>query len=385
MRITLITATLGAGGAERVLSVMANHWAANGRDVTVLTVSSPALDWYALHPQVRRVALDLYGKSSTMGRAITSNVRILARMRVEILNARPDVVVSFMDITNVTTLMAMMGTNLPVIVSERIDPRYHIIPPAWNCLRRIFYRRADAIVVQSRAVRAWASELFGEAISHVIPNPIDPSLGHNHGGGARPDGGKGKMVIGVGRLTPQKGFDLLIEAFAGCGERAQGWSLVIAGEGEERGHLEAQIARSGLSHRIRLIGRVPDPSRLYREADLFVLPSRFEGFPNALLEAMAYGLPVIAADCPSGPGEIIRPGVDGLLVPAENVGAVRVAMETLMGDRSARERLGLHAREISERFNVETIMGQWDALVGQIRARRDVCASSPMMKVRYPA
>ena len=169
----------------------------------------------------------------------------------------------------------------------------------------------------------------------------------------------------MGRLTRQKGFDVLLRAFARCHPQNLQWSLIILGEGEERGRLEALAVQLGIESAVRLPGYVPDASRLLRDGDLFVLSSRYEGFPNALLEAMACGLAVISTDCPSGPGEIVRHGVDGLLIPPEDVDALSIAMRQLIATPDDRKRLGSRAVEVVERFSLTSVMRSWDELLAK--------------------
>ncbi len=167
----------------------------------------------------------------------------------------------------------------------------------------------------------------------------------------------------MGRLTREKGFDLLVRAFAETAQRRPKWDLVIYGEGPERGLLEKFAADAGLAKRVFLPGWTDDPSEAYKSADLFVLPSRYEGFPNALLEAMAAGLPVISFDCPSGPYEIIRDGYDGLLVRAGSAEWLAAAMDRLMRDGNARSLLAEKAPEALERFSSERYYARWEAVL----------------------
>jgi glycosyltransferase involved in cell wall biosynthesis len=138
---------------------------------------------------------------------------------------------------------------------------------------------------------------------------------------------------------------------------------VIFGVGKERENLEAQGKASGLGNAVRFPGRIKNPYAVFRKAGLYVSSSRYEGFPNALCEAMACGLPVIATDCPSGPREIITDGVDGLLVPNEDVDALAAAMIRMMGDEALRRGLGTEAAKITERFGVDAVMRRWEAVL----------------------
>jgi GalNAc-alpha-(1->4)-GalNAc-alpha-(1->3)-diNAcBac-PP-undecaprenol alpha-1,4-N-acetyl-D-galactosaminyltransferase len=362
-RITLVIASLQAGGAERVLSTLANHWAQQGRKITVITLAPVDTDFYAVDPGVQRVGLGLVGTSSHPAAAVKSNMRRLRRLRHEIKRSQPHVVVSFVDQTNVLTLAASRGSGIPVIACEHIDPREHHIGRVWRLLRSLLYARAAALVVLTEGVRAWAERLAKSQRVHVIPNPLPVSAAQES---RTPDRRPcGRMIAAMGRLAPQKGFDLLLAAFGRCAKDHADWSLVILGEGEERRRLEALAGELGIESRVSLPGRVQDPATVLRQADLFVLASRYEGFPMALLEAMACGLAVISTDCPSGPREIVRDGVDAVLVPPHDVDALAAAMDRLMGDGDERERLGTHAVGVIERFNVERIMDMWNELFEQ--------------------
>lgn len=363
MHITLVTTTFGAGGAERVLSIMANYWAEQGKNITLITLSTQSSDWYELHPRVKRVGLDDISFSAHIGQAIRDNIGRIMRLRRALRKTHPDVVISFLDTTNVLTLIASWGLGIPIIVSERNDPYRNTIGWAWNGLRSLLYRYADAVVVQSCAIRDWALKITGVKTIHVIPNPVTPLC--NGSKQVSRSHGSTHMVAAMGRLVRQKGFDILIEAFGRCAGRHADWSLVILGEGPNRVSLQTLAADLGIADRVKLVGQIPEPGTILKGADLFVLSSRYEGFPNALLEAMACQLPVVSTDCSGGgPREIIRDGVDGILVPADDVAALAGAMDRLMADSNERRRLGARAYEIIERFSAEKIMKMWDELVG---------------------
>lgn len=364
MRITLVTSTISGGGAEGVLTRMANYWAERAHEVTLITVGSAKEDVYPLHPGVRRIGLGLMGQSPHVGAAWWNNFRRLKRLRQAIKVSHPDVVLSFIDKMNVLTLAASLGLGIPVIVSERNDPRHHDIGAVWTRIRRLLYPQATAVVVQTDGVRIWAERFLKSHMVHVIPNAVSvPDVVRN---GRTEIQRPGWRIAAIGRLEPQKGLDILLKAFAQCARKHSDWSLIIVGEGRERKRLETLAVELGIADRVSMPGRMLEPWKTLCGADLFVLSSNYEGFPNVLMEAMACGLAAVSTDCPSGPREIIRDGVDGLLVPPNDVAALAGAMDRLMADAAERQRLGARAPEVAERFSRDKIMNLWDELVSRI-------------------
>ena len=365
MRITLVISDVGGGGAEGVLAGIANYWAERAHEVMLITVASAKDDnIFPLHPGVRRIGLRLMGDSSHVVAAGWNNFRRLKRLRQAIKVSHPDVVLSFIDKTNVLTLAASLGLGIPVIVSERNDPRHHNIGTVWARLRHLLYPQATAVVVQTDGARIWAERFLKSHMVHVIPNAVSvPDIARNGRTELKPPGWR---IAAMGRFVPQKGLDVLLKAFAQCARKHPDWSLIIVGEGGERKRLEALAIELGVANRVSMPGRMQHPWRTLCRADLFVLSSNYEGFPNALMEAMACGLPAISTDCPSGPREIIRDGVDGLLVSPNDVPALAGAMDRLMVNPTERQRFGARAPEVVERFSRDKIMSLWDEVVSCI-------------------
>jgi GalNAc-alpha-(1->4)-GalNAc-alpha-(1->3)-diNAcBac-PP-undecaprenol alpha-1,4-N-acetyl-D-galactosaminyltransferase len=363
--ILLVVSSLSAGGAERIISEMANWWASHNQRVTVLTLSGTDQDHYQLNPNVERIALFFWGRARTPWQIIDKRIRRIIKLRKAILKSRPDLVISFMDLTNVRTLVALAGTGIPIIISERTHPHYNPISWFWSFARRLVYPFSAALVVQTQSVAQWAQHVVPACKISVIPNFV-----RNIPSSKSSDREK-SMILSVGRLGIEKGHDLLVRAFAAADGIHKGWHMTILGEGYERQSLEKLISGLDLCASVHLPGIVQEPAEWMQKTSLFVLPSRYEGFPNALLEAMACGCAVISTDCPSAPAEIIRNDINGLLVPADSVTALKNAMQRLMDDENLRERLGVQALKVKTTFSQDSIMALWDALIENILKKGD--------------
>ena len=366
MHVALIINALEAGGAERVISLMSNYWVERGVRVTLFTFDDGKKPpHYVIREGVQRQPLDIDGATYKLSDALRANVRRLKTLRRAIKAAQPDIVISFLDQTNILTVLSTRGTGIPAVISERNNPAEHFIPRVWRVLRRVVYPLAEHHVFQNERVSSYYGNMVRRKAA-IIPNPVLKPAVKITGEVSHPR--PGKKIIGVGRLERQKGFDLLIKAFARIAERQPGWQLEIWGQGSCREALQQEIEANGLSGRVTLKGMSRTIHEELVKADIFVMASRFEGFPNALCEAMTCGLAVISADCMYGPREIIRPEIDGLLVPPENVEELAEAMNRLMSNGEERRQLGLRAQEITDRFGLPVIMKQWDELLEKVLA-----------------
>jgi glycosyltransferase involved in cell wall biosynthesis len=176
-----------------------------------------------------------------------------------------------------------------------------------------------------------------------------------------------KVLLAVGRLGEEKRFDRVIDAFAKLADRYPGWDLVILGEGSQRAALEVQRNKLGLDARIHLPGRVGNLADWYRRASLYVMSSRFEGFPNSLLEALAYGVPSVAVDCETGPRDILRSEVDGLLVPQNDHSALVAALDRMISNDKERASYSKRAIEVRDRFLTERVASLWEQIIEQAK------------------
>jgi GalNAc-alpha-(1->4)-GalNAc-alpha-(1->3)-diNAcBac-PP-undecaprenol alpha-1,4-N-acetyl-D-galactosaminyltransferase len=378
MRITIVIGGLTGGGAERICVNLANAWVERGHRITILTVAqnsqAPA---YSINPQVERrdigwprfanaqeltaaaIAPVLRGIQQDNCPELLEEITLIVLLRHAILATLPDIVVAHIDRTNLRVLAAMRETGVPVIVCEHTDTT-QIPIGRFQRVRDKLYPRAFVVVASHPASADWLKRRGAAAIA--IPNPLAaPDAIH------RKRNRKRRCVVALARLSPEKRLDLLIRAFARIAEDFPEWNLEIYGVGPSRTFLARLIAELA-PERVQLRGFVNDPYAILGSADLFVSTSWVEGFGNAIWEALACGVPVVAMDCGASVRTLVRHGVDGLLVPTNN--ALVPALRSLMGDDARRKAFAARAPEVLTRFSMESSLQAWDALLDSVVTHR---------------
>jgi GalNAc-alpha-(1->4)-GalNAc-alpha-(1->3)-diNAcBac-PP-undecaprenol alpha-1,4-N-acetyl-D-galactosaminyltransferase len=363
MKLTLISSSLEVGGAERVMSIIANYWAAKGWQITILTFddgSEPP--FYNLNKRIDYRPLGIENREGYQISALKDNFRRIKILKQAIVASRPDVVISFVNTTNMMTLLACWGLKVPTIVSEHVHPAFGELSNACQLLQKLVYRRASLITVQTHSGLSFFPSAQGYS-TFVMPNPVAIPASDTIQSQLYTDD---RHLLAIGKLIHQKGFDLLIRAFAQVAETHPEWTLTILGEGEMRPELENLCLELNLQDRVFMPGTIKNIDAHLRKADIFALTSRFEGFPVTLCEAMACGVPVIATDCLSGPREIIHNGIDGMLVVPENVDALASGLDVLMSDPVKRQYFSHYAPKVLDRFGVEQVMAIWSNAIKQV-------------------
>lgn len=346
--------TLHHGGAQRVMVQLAGRFAAAGWRV-VLVTSFVAKEEYPIPAGVERVSIE---QEQIVQNALRRNGSRIRALRALCRQYRPAALISFMAEPNFRAVLATRGLPVKTIVSVRNAPEKEYGGRASRFVGRHILPLADGCVFQTEEARRWFPARM-QSKSAVIMNQVSERFFDVTPPAERRD------VVAVGRLTAQKNHALLFRAFARTPDR--GDRLIIYGEGELRGDLEALGEELGLGGRVLLPGLSQDVAEAIKGARLFVLPSDFEGMPNALLEAMALGLPCIATDCPcGGPAAVLRDGENGLLVPVGDEDALAAALTALLCDSDGREQLGRAARETAENFRPEAIFQQWESYIRQV-------------------
>lgn len=356
-KILVAIPSLSAGGAERVVVTLANQWSRGGHDVVIATFESAAAKpFYPIDADVRLVPLDLPPVSKPKWRAIAHTFKRIAALKRAIRAEQPDVVISFLTKMNVMTAIAADRLGVPVIISERNNPYAQQFDRFWDTARGFAFPKAFAFVTMTQG----AAEFFPEKQrprTRIIPNPVSvPAVERR---------ANGTTLTAVGRLTGQKRFDRLIDAFALVAGDFPDWSLVIWGEGERRAELEALAERRGLAGRVRLPGLTEKPGGWLEHADALALSSDYEGWPNVVIEALAGGVPVVAVDCEFGVKEILADGDLGLIAPRADTPAFAEALARMMRDETLRRDFSEKGREAAKRYAPEAIAALWDALIAE--------------------
>ena len=346
--------SLHRGGAQRVLVQLAGRFAEAGWHA-VLVTSFREAEEYPVPDGVERVSIE---DEQIIQSSLKRNLSRIRALRALCRQYRPAALISFMAEPNFRAVLAARGLPVKTVVSVRNVPEKEYAGRVFHFVGKHILPLADGCVFQTEDAKAWFPPSL-QRKSAVIMNQVDARFFD------RPPVEKRRDVVTVGRLTAQKNQALLIRAFAKVPDR--GDRLIIYGEGELREALTALVRELGLEGRVLLPGLSRDVAEDIRAAKVFVLSSDYEGMPNALLEAMALGLPCVATDCPcGGPAAVIRDGDNGLLIPVGDEQALTAALASLTWDFDAREQLGRAARETAERFRPEAVFLQWQDYIKKI-------------------
>ncbi|MCT8992269.1 glycosyltransferase family 4 protein [Chelativorans sp. SCAU2101] len=377
MKICFVIPSLNSGGAERVAVTLARNLAKTD-SVVLVTLDGGSRDFYSVPDNVERIALDRLRPSPGFVSAIFNNLAIVRDLRRIILSEKADVVLGFMPTCNILSGLAAAGTRCIAIGSEHNYPPCLPLGVAWTFLRRIIYPRLGAVTALTAQTGDWLRLHTGCRGVPIIPNPISFPLPIERNASIIPPApilqelGGELLLLAVGRLTPQKGFDLLLPAFSKLHAKFPEWRLVILGEGPDREQLLDQIEELGLEDAVALPGVVGNLGDWFSAADVYVMSSRFEGFGNTLAEALCYGLPSVSFDCPFGPRDIIRDGIDGILVRPNDIDALAAALETVMGNEILRANMSSRAVEARSRFSEVHISDRWRSLFVGLLPEREL-------------
>lgn len=362
MKILIYISSLTAGGAEKVVSLMANYWS-DKHKVVLLTDSSPEDDFFQIDKEVTRISTNFRNSKKNILQKIWLHISRLIQLRNVVKKEYPDVIISHMDITNVRMLIATYGLKIPVIVEDHNNPELKGMAQPWKALKPFSYKQAYRIVLLTKdLLNYYPKTLYNYNKIVYIANPLNiPKIISD----SIEVSIENPSFIALGSLTDQKGFDMLLDAYVKVLHKRPNWKLTILGEGILRDQLTQQIKDLGLEKHVSMPGRVNNPYTALKNANIYVMSSRFEGFPVALCEAMGVGLPCISFDCPTGPSDIIENGINGLLVDYMDVDKLSDTMLLLSEDTVLQDRLASEALTINKTLHLDIIMSQWNSLIAK--------------------
>ncbi|MBT2163200.1 glycosyltransferase family 4 protein [Zobellia barbeyronii] len=353
--IAFIIGTLNSGGAERVVSTLSNEFAKKYR-VTIITFVDFE-PFYKLDDKIK--VLSCYPKSKKSANAIQgviNNYGLYKKISKFIKEEKIELCIGFLTSSNIMAVLASRANNIPVIISERINPNATKKSFIWDKLRRYVYPKADFIIIQTEIIKSFFSSWVNNSKLIILPNPLSPDLKLPISSDTRSN-----VILNIGRLTDQKGQDVLIKIFSKL--NPVNWQLIIVGEGPKRREYEDLIKDLKMTDKILLVGRQSNISKFYNNSKIFAFSSRFEGFPNALIEAMHMGVPCISTDCPTGPSELITDGENGFLVKMDNPLEMEDKLKQLLYDKQLREKFSLAANSTVLKFSIKNVAGQWDDVI----------------------
>jgi GalNAc-alpha-(1->4)-GalNAc-alpha-(1->3)-diNAcBac-PP-undecaprenol alpha-1,4-N-acetyl-D-galactosaminyltransferase len=344
IKAMLVIPTLSSGGAERVISILANHWASIGVKVHLVLLAEAE----AVYPIDELIVLHKLGRGFT-GKLnkLRAIFEVYLGLRNCIKENQPDFILSFNTPYNIFTILASFGLKVPLIVSDR-NYIPLALPKSERVVRAQLYKLCSGIIYQtSDELKIRENVKLLEVLeSEVIANPLRKLKIESRE--------RENIILSVGRLVEQKGHRDLIQAFYHLENRKE-WKLLILGDGPLRGALNKQIKQLNLMDEVKLLGRVNDVDHYFSRSKIFVFPSYFEGFPNALSEAMGAGLAVISYDCMTGPKDLIKNRVNGLLCELGKVSELTELMNELIHDELLIDRLSKNAIEVNHIYSEDKI------------------------------
>lgn len=356
MKVTIFIGGLSGGGAERVCCNIAGFLADKGHCMTIVTMADDEAT-YGLSPKVTRI--NLLQKEERKNFIYNSWLRY-KRLKDYVCKTDCDAYIVMLPITILILMSLRKKISAKIIASERNMPTLY---PKWQQkAMKYIAGKTGGWVFQTLEQQEWYGEAVKSSVCQVIPNAINRQFIREPYIGERK-----KWIVTVGRLMPQKNQLLLIEAYAKIHKEFPEYILHIYGEGPLKGQLISRVSEVGIQQYVVFDGFVKDVSPFIQDASMFVLSSDYEGMPNALMEAMALGLPCVSTDCGGGGARfLIEDGKNGLLVPQKDVDALADAMRRLLRDKDYAASLGRDANNVCQRLHPDNVYGMWEKFIENV-------------------
>ncbi len=364
MHIACMIGSLSKGGSERVMCNLIQYFIEHNHQVTLVT-QYKRNDEYPLDDRVNRIISDINPERVGNNRGLNF-IRRFQKLRNIWKTEKPDAILVFIGKNNFMALLTAWGLRIPVVVSVRADPDQEY-PNRWmRFMARHLFKKAAGVILQTRE----CMEFFPKAVrqkSVILHNPVNEVFFENPY-----EGDREHTIVTVGRIDENKNQALLLRAFARIAADYPDYQILLYGKGDQEEKLKRLAGDLGIAERVTFAGNVSDVSDKIRKAGVFVLPSNTEGMPNALIEAMVSGLPVIATDCPcGGPRELIDHGKNGLLTPVDDVEKMKENLQFLLNNSQNAYQMGQNARKTTDIYREEIVYREWmDYLMSVIGKNR---------------
>ena len=354
-KIMFITSSMSSGGAERVISILSKKFITINYNVTILTTftGEGSLDFYKLDPKVKRITLKSYFQKKL---SFIDFFRKFLIFKKVVAHNKPDIIISFTSYINILSLISLSSLKIPIIVSERVDPFKHKINFFLTLLRPIVYKFAKKVICQTTDLSNKIKKSWNLKNVVTITNPLFEKIPNVNRWSQRKN-----IVLNVGRLENQKGHDMLIKAWSMLNNKKD-WKLLIIGSGSEKKNLISMVKSLNLTKEIQIKSTTKNIWKEYNKSKIFILSSRYEGYPNVLIEAMAMGNAVISTDCNTGPREIIKK--NGILTEI-NTQSVYKGLQSLIFDQKKQKKFYAEYLNTRKRFNSDKIFVKWLKIINQ--------------------
>lgn len=357
-KIAFVLPGLDSGGAERVVSTLANELC-NTYEVIIITLWDVE-PFYKLDDNIKHIKCASKPLiSSSIFQALSNNFYLIKKIKTILKDHDVDLTIGFTTTANILATIASRARNIPCIISERSNPHIYVLNKLWSTLRKFTYNKVDLLVVQTEDNKSNFSKYISKEKIKVLPNPLSRHLIDR-----KKYSPKENIILSVGRLDKNKSQDLLIRAFSSI--NTDGWRIVFVGDGDEKLNYINLTKSLGLESKVDFLGNVTNVYDYYNSSKIFAFTSQSEGFPNVLIEAMYFELPCISTNCPSGPSEIINNDHNGFLIPVNDQQALEKKLSLLITSEELRNEIGKNAYLSAKEYETDAIVKKWNLIIQKL-------------------
>ena len=341
-----------SGGTERVGSMLANGLSEAGYKIVLASISYGDKPFFPINNDIKTISL-----FNSPGRTLYHTPNVIYKIRKLLKEENIDTLIVVETMSVLFTLPATLGLPVKHICWEHFNFNSDLGKKGRRVARQLAARYCDSVVTLTERDKGYwlkgtqhKSQIT--AIANPCPFPVQEYIKEENT----------KIVLAVGRLTYQKGFDMLLDAWIQVNKSMPDWTLKIVGEGEDRAKLTNFIKKNKLTDSVELVGNTDDVGQYYKEAEIFCLSSRFEGFPMVLLETLAFGLPIVSFDCDTGPAEVLE-DTGSILVPQSDTNKLALSLIDLMSDNQQRKKISIRSKEKAQIYQPENIINKWISIL----------------------